>query len=223
MSEATPTAAGCTRHTFSFADYHDPPWMGFRSLRVMNDDTIAPGRRFGTHPHRDMKIVTLVLSGALEQKDSMGNGRVIRSGEVQYMAAGSGVEHSKFNPSPTEPVLLVQIWILPDKKGAKPNYAEKSFTVATEGHLNLVTSKTGRDGSNAINQNADLFVAKLDASGTVSYALRPNRHGWVQVLAGDVVVNGESLIPGHGAALSGESVVKIASARPLQVLLFDLI
>src|SRR5512146_774098 len=143
-----------TYHTFSFANYYDPQWMGYRSLRVINDDLVMPGMGFGTHPHRDMEIITYVLSGALEHKDSMGNGRVIRPGEVQYMAAGTGVLHSEFNPSRTDPVHLLQIWITPDKKGAKPNYAEKSLANAPTGRLNLVASKSGRDGSISINQDA---------------------------------------------------------------------
>src|ERR1700679_1949717 len=146
-----------SRFTFSFADYYDPKNMGFRTLRVINDDTVAGGGGFDTHPHRDMEIITYVLSGALEHKDSMGNGRIIRPGEVQYMAAGTGVAHSEFNPSPLEPVHLLQIWILPDRRGATPRYAEKSLAGAKSGQLHLVTSKSGRDGSIAINQDADLF------------------------------------------------------------------
>src|SRR5579864_8192344 len=148
-------------HTFSFADYHDPQWMGYRSLRVINDDLVMPGMGFGTHPHRDMEIITYILSGALEHKDSMGNGRVIRPGEVQYMAAGTGVRHSEFNPAKDEAVHLLQIWIVPDQTGVKPRYAEKSLQKAPGGKLNLVTSKTGRDNSIAIHQDADLWIAKL--------------------------------------------------------------
>src|SRR5512143_988259 len=149
--------------TFSFADYYDPKWMGFRSLRVINDDLVMPAEGFGTHPHRDMEIITYVLSGALQHKDSMGNGRVIRPGEVQYMAAGTGIQHSEFNPSPDEAVHLLQIWIVPDRKGLKPRYAERSMTDAPKGTFNLVVSKAGRDGSIAINQDADLYVARLDS------------------------------------------------------------
>src|SRR5213593_453976 len=151
-----------TYHTFSFAGYYDPEHMGFRSLRVINDDTVAPGAGFGTHPHRDMEIITYVLSGALQHKDSMGNGRVIRPGEVQYMAAGTGVQHSEFNPSKDEAAHFLQIWILPERRGIKPRYAEKSLVNARKGRLNLVVSKAGREGSLAINQDADLYVAKLD-------------------------------------------------------------
>src|SRR5436190_24217117 len=173
-------------HTFSFADYYDPQWMDFRSLRVINDDLVLPGKGFGTHPHRDMEIITYILSGALEHKDSMGNGRVIRTGDVQYMAAGTGVLHSEFNPSKDEAVHLLQIWIMPDQKGVKPGYGERSMTKAAAGQLHLVTSKTGRDGSIAINQDADLWLAKLDASNRVEHKLAPGRHAWVHVAEGEV-------------------------------------
>src|SRR6185369_14116089 len=179
-----------TWYTFSFADYHDPEWMGFRSLRVINDDTVAGGGGFGTHPHRDMEIITYVLSGQLEHKDSMGNGRTIKPGEVQYMAAGTGVQHSEFNPSNDEAVHLLQIWIQPDRKGAKPNYAEKSMSKLPAGQFNLITSKTGRDGSIAINQDADLWLAKLTAGNRVSHTLASGRHAWLHVAEGEVTVNG---------------------------------
>ena len=210
------------RHTFSFANYHDPQHMGFRSLRVINDDTVAAGAGFGTHPHRDMEIITYVLSGALQHKDSMGNGRVIRPGEFQYMAAGTGVEHSEFNPSPTEPVHLLQIWILPERRGLEPRYAEKSAIKVPTGRLNLIASKAGREGSIAINQDADLFLAKLQPGETVTHALRPLRHAWVHVAEGEVTLNGEALTGGDAAALSGESEIKLASTKNAQVLLFDL-
>ncbi len=152
-----------TWFTFSFADYYDPRFMGFRSLRVINDDTVLGGGGFETHPHRDMEIITYVLSGALEHKDSMGNGRVIQSGEIQYMAAGTGVSHSEFNPSRTEPVHLLQIWIVPDRKGVKPNYAERSSAIAPLGQCILIASKTGRAGSIAIIQEADLWLSKFQS------------------------------------------------------------
>jgi len=196
--------------------------MGFRSLRVINDDTVAAGGGFDMHPHRDMEIITVVLDGALEHKDSMGNGRVIRPGEVQYMAAGTGVLHSEFNPSPTDPVHLLQIWILPDKKGAKPNYAEKSLANAPVGRLNLVTSKSGRDSSIAINQDADLFVAKFRGGEAVTHSLRPNRHAWLHVAEGELTVNGQTLTAGDGLAVSEETELKLAAAKPAQALLFDL-
>ena len=211
-----------TCFTFSFADYHDPKWMGFRSLRVINDDTVAGGGGFGEHPHRDMEIITYILSGSLEHKDSMGNGRVIRAGEVQYMAAGTGVRHSEFNPSPADPVHLLQIWIVPDHKSAPPAYAEKSMVAAESGRLHLVSSKAGRDGSLSINQDADMFLAKLNAGDKVAHPLRPGRHAWIHVAEGAVTVNGELLQSGDGASVSDESHLQFAATKLSQVLLFDL-
>src|SRR5881296_3952512 len=211
-----------TYHTFSFADYYDPQWIGFRSLRVINDDLVMPGMGFGTHPHRDMEIITYILSGALEHKDSMGNGRVIRPGEVQYMAAGTGVQHSEFNPSKDEAVHLLQIWILPERKGLTPRYAEKSLKDAPEGKLHLVTSKAGRDGSIAIHQDADLWLAKLDADNRVTHKLAPERHAWVHVAEGEVSLNGKKLSGGDAAALSEESALELSATKTAQVLLFDL-
>jgi quercetin 2,3-dioxygenase len=211
-----------TYHTFSFADYYDPRWMGFRSLRVINDDLVMPGMGFGKHPHRDMEIITYVLSGALEHRDSMGNGRVIRAGEVQYMAAGTGVQHSEFNPSKDEAVHLLQIWIQPDRKGVTPRYAEKSFANLPTGALHLVTSKTGRNGSIAIHQDADLWLAKLGAGNRVSHPLAPGRHAWVHVAEGDIMLNGKALQAGDAAAVSEETKLELSATKPAQVLLFDL-
>lgn len=211
-----------TYHTFSFANYYDPHWMGFRSLRVINDDLVMPGMGFGTHPHRDMEIITYILSGALEHKDSMGNGRVIRAGEVQYMAAGTGVQHSEFNPSQDEAVHLLQIWIQPDRKGVTPRYAEKSLANAPAGTLHLVTSKAGRDGSVAIHQDADLWLARLDAGNRVAHKLAPGRHAWVHVAEGEVSLNGTKLSGGDAAAISEEGSLELSAAKPSQVLLFDL-
>jgi hypothetical protein len=211
-----------TYHTFSFADYYDPNWTGFRSLRVINDDLVMPGMGFGTHPHRDMEIITYILSGQLEHKDSMGNGRVIRAGDVQYMAAGTGVQHSEFNPSSEEAVRLLQIWIRPDTKGVKPRYAEKSFANAAPGALQLVTSKTGRDGSIAIHQDADLWLAKLSAGQSVTHSLASGRHAWVHVAEGEVTLNGQTLTGGDAAALSEEASIELSAKKPAQVLLFDL-
>lgn len=211
-----------TRFTFSFADYHDPNHMGFRSLRVINDDVVSPGGGFDMHPHRDMEIITVVLSGALEHKDSMGNGRVIRPGEVQYMAAGTGVLHSEFNPSETEPVHLLQVWIKPDMKGAKPNYAERDFKSAPVGKLNLIASKTGHDGSIAINQDAELLVGKFNGGETVTHSLRSGRHAWVHVAEGEVTLNGTLLNAGDGVAVSDERELKLVATKPGQVLVFDL-
>jgi redox-sensitive bicupin YhaK (pirin superfamily) len=209
-------------HTFSFADYYDPQWMGYRSLRVINDDLVMPGMGFGTHPHRDMEIISYVLSGAIEHKDSMGNGRVIRAGEFQYMAAGTGVQHSEFNPSKTEPLRLLQIWIQPDAKGVKPRYAEKNFATAPTGKLNLVASKSGRDGSIPIHQDAELSFAKLDAGQKVSQPLGKNRHAWVHVAEGEVEINGTKLSGGDAVGVSEENVLNISATKPSQVLLFDL-
>ncbi len=209
-------------HTFSFADYFDPQWMGYRSLRVINDDLVMPGMGFGTHPHRDMEIISYVLSGAIEHKDSMGNGRVIRAGEFQYMAAGSGVQHSEFNPSKTEPLRLLQIWIQPDVKGVKPRYAEKNYSAAPTGKLNLVASKSGRDGSIAIHQDADLSFAKLDAGQQITQPLAKGRHAWIHVAEGEVEVNGSKLSGGDAVGVSDESALEIAATKPSQVLLFDL-
>jgi hypothetical protein len=211
-----------TYHTFSFAGYYDPAHMGFRSLRVINDDKVAPGAGFGAHPHRDMEIITYVLSGALEHKDSMGNGRIIRPGEVQYMAAGTGVQHSEFNPSDKEPVHLLQIWIVPDRKGAKPRYEEKSLAKVRPGALNLVASKAGRDGSIAINQDADLYMARLKAGDQLAQELRPQRHAWIHVAEGEVNLNGQRLQAGDAAALSDEPRIELAASKDSQVLLFDL-
>lgn len=211
-----------TYHTFSFADYYDPRWMGFRSLRVINDDLVMPGMGFGTHPHRDMEILTYVLSGALEHKDSMGNGRVIRPGEVQYMAAGTGIQHSEFNPSPDEAVHLLQIWIQPAHKGLSPRYGERSMDNVPRGQFNLVACGSGRDGSIAINQDADLYLAKLDAGSETSHALKPGRHAWVHVAEGEVKLNGDTLKAGDAMALSDMPEVKLAGTKPSQVLLFDL-
>jgi redox-sensitive bicupin YhaK (pirin superfamily) len=169
-----------------------------------------------------MEIITYVLSGALEHKDSMGNGRIIRPGEIQYMAAGTGVAHSEFNPSPTEPVHLLQIWILPDHKGAKPTYAEKSFAEAMPGKLYQTASKSGRDGSIPINQDVDVFVGKLGVGDKVSYMLKPGRHAWLQVAEGELELNGLPLKAGDGAAISAESRLILESTGPAQVILFDL-
>ena len=208
--------------TFSFADYYDPQWLGFRSLRVINDDLILPGMGFGAHPHRDMEIISYVLAGALAHKDSMGNGRTIGAGEFQYMSAGSGVEHSEFNPSKTESTRLLQIWIRPDAKSVKPRYAERNFTKAETGKLHLVASKTGRDGAMEIHQDAELLLGKLDVGQSVKHSLAPNRHAWVHVAEGEVTLNGQKLSGGDAVGVSGESVLEISAGKPSQVLVFDL-
>jgi redox-sensitive bicupin YhaK (pirin superfamily) len=211
-----------TYHTFSFAGYYDPAHMGFRSLRVINDDAVEPGAGFGTHPHRDMEIITYILKGRLEHKDSMGHGRVIQRGDVQYMAAGTGVQHSEFNPSNSEPVHLLQIWIQPDTKGVKPRYAEKSMAQAGTGKLHLITSKTGRDDSIAIHQDADLYLARLSAGDSIGHALRPGRAAWVHVAEGNANVNGQTLKAGDAAAIENETRVEMSGDPAAQVLVFDL-
>jgi redox-sensitive bicupin YhaK (pirin superfamily) len=209
-------------HSFSFADYHDPQHMGFRSLRVINDDTIAAGGGFGTHPHRDMEIITYVLSGALEHKDSMGHGRIIRPGEFQYMAAGTGIQHSEFNPLPDQSTHLLQIWILPDRRGHEPRYAEKSFNGEATGQLSLVASNDGRDGSIAINQDADLWLARLQPGDAVTHALQDGRHVWLHVAEGGVEVNSHQLRSGDAIVMSDERDVNLKAGQLSQVLLFDL-
>jgi len=211
-----------TYHTFSFANYYDPEWMGFRDLRVINDDYVAPGMGFGKHPHRDMEIITYVLSGALEHKDSMGNGRVIRPGDFQYMAAGTGVQHSEFNPSKAEAVHLLQIWIQPDQTGAKPTYGEKACANAEPGKLHLIASKSGRNDSIRVNQDADLWLARFTNGQTVAHELKPKRHAWVHVAEGEVTLNGKTLKAGDAAAVSHEPKLELAGKGPAQVLLFDL-
>ena len=212
-----------TRFTFSFADYFDPEHVQFRTLRVMNDDRVAGGGGFPTHPHRDMEIVTYVLDGALAHKDSMGNGSVIKPGDVQYMSAGSGVTHSEFNASETEPVHLYQIWMFPEKKGLKPQYDQKSFSAAEKrGKLRLVASPDGRDGSVKIRQDNDLYVTVLGSGESVKHQLEPDRHAYVQVARGSVKLNGEKLEAGDGVALSEEASIELTGVNDAEVLLFDL-
>jgi redox-sensitive bicupin YhaK (pirin superfamily) len=210
-----------SRHTFSFADYHDPAHMGFRSLRVINEDRVQPGRGFPPHSHRDMEIVTYVLSGSLEHKDSLGNGSVIRHGEVQRMTAGTGVTHSEYNPSPAEPVHFLQIWILPERSGLPASYEQRALD-AGSGRLRLVASPDGRDGSLVVHQDAALLAARLGAGERVEHPLRAERHAWVQVAAGAVDVNGTALRQGDGAAISDESQLVLRATEPSEVLLFDL-
>lgn len=212
-----------THYSFSFADYYDPEWTGFRALRVINDDTIAGGGGFGTHPHRDMEIITYILNGALQHRDSMGHEAVLKAGDVQRISAGTGIAHSEFNHSPSDPVHLLQIWILPERKGVKPSYAERSFGNKNSTELfTLVASRTGRDGSVAINQDADVWLARMSAGGSASLPLRPGRHAWVQAAEGEINVNGQSLRAGDGAALSDETELHFSAKNAAQVLLFDL-
>lgn len=210
-------------HTFSFADYYDPQFMGFRDLRVINEDRVEPGQGFGTHPHRDMEIITFVLDGALEHKDSMGNGSMIRPGEIQAMSAGTGVTHSEFNPSSKDLVHLLQIWLQPERKGIKPSYQQKSFTEnERRGKLRLLASGRVSDGAAKINQNVDLFTAALTKKERIEYKLEPGRHAWVQVTRGSLNVNGSLLETGDGAAVSDEKVLELAAKTPAEFLLFDL-
>lgn len=211
-----------TYHTFSFADYYDPAQMNFRALRVINEDFIAPGMGFGTHPHRDMEIVTYIVKGALQHRDSMGNSAVMRAGDIQRISAGSGIMHSEFNASSSEPVHLLQIWLMPDQKGVKPGYVERSFARAMPGQLHLATSKIGRDGSIPIHQDADLYFARLDAGQKTELALRPGRYAWLQVIDGKLDVNGTRLQAGDGAGISQEEAVKLAAVESSHLLLFDL-
>jgi len=212
-----------SRFTFSFADYYDPQYIHFRTLRVMNDDHIAAGAGFPTHPHRDMEIVTFVLEGALEHRDSMGNGSVIRPGDVQYMSAGTGVTHSEFNASKTETVHLYQIWMFPDQKGYQPTYGQKHFAEADKrGKLRLVVSPDGREGSVKIRQDNELYATVLAPGETVQHALKPERHAYVQVARGSVTLNGQPLETGDGAAISDEQSINLAGVQDAEVLLFDL-
>jgi quercetin 2,3-dioxygenase len=212
-----------TRFTFSFADYYDPKHVQFRTLRVMNDDRVAGGAGFPTHPHRDMEIVTYVLEGALAHQDSMGNGSTIRPGDVQYMSAGTGVAHSEFNASPTEPVHLYQIWMFPDKNGHKPRYDQRNFSEAEKrGKLRLLVSPDGRDGSVEIRQDNELYATVLKPGESVKHELKPERHAYVQVARGSVKLNGQALEAGDGAAISREKALQLTGIEDAEVLVFDL-
>ena len=212
-----------TRVSFSFADYYDPKHVQFRTLRVMNDDHVAGGGGFPMHPHRDMEIITYVLEGALEHRDSMGNGSVIRPGDVQYMSAGTGVTHSEFNASRTDPVHLYQIWMFPDKTGHKPTYDQKNFgTEEKQGKLRVLASPNGRDGSVKIRQDNELYGTLLSAEQSVRHELKPERHAYVQVARGSVKLNGKQLDEGDGAAVSEEKAIELTGVKDAEVLLFDL-
>lgn len=209
-----------TYHTFSFDQYYDPRHMGFRALRVINEDRVAPAQGFGTHPHRDMEIITYILEGALEHKDSMGTGSIIRPGEVQRMSAGTGVTHSEFNPSRSEPVHLLQIWILPESRGIKPGYEQKQIDRdEMSGKLRLVAAREPVDDAVKIHQDVRLLATVLDGD-EVSYDLKPGRFAWIQVARGSLTVNGKSLEAGDGAALAEEQSVTLSGKG--EALLFDL-
>jgi redox-sensitive bicupin YhaK (pirin superfamily) len=211
-----------TRHTFSFDQYRDPSWMGFRSLRVINEDFVAPGGGFPMHPHRDMEIITYVLEGALAHKDSMGNGSIIHPGDGQRMSAGTGIRHSEANPSTKDPVHLLQIWILPDRHGHEPEYEQGSFAEEEKrGRLRLIASPDGADGSVTIHQDAKLYASLLSPGQQVEHELSTGRFGWLQVAKGAVELNGTALNHGDGAATDDENLV-IQAAEHSEILLFDL-
>jgi hypothetical protein len=213
-----------SRHSFSFGHYYDPKHMGFGPLRVINEDRVRPGAGFDTHGHRDMEIISYVLEGALEHRDSIGTGSIIRPGDVQRMSAGSGIRHSEFNPSASEPVHFLQIWLLPNEEGLSPSYEQKTFADSEKrGQLRLVAARDGRDGAVLIHQDADIFASLLDADETVSHELAAGRKGWIQVLRGAVEVNGENLRAGDGAAASGQPRLQITGKSDgSEILLFDL-
>jgi quercetin 2,3-dioxygenase len=212
-----------SRHTFSFGEYHDPRHMGFRSLRVINDDRVTPGAGFGTHGHRDMEILSYVLEGGLEHEDSTGGGGVIRPGEIQFMRAGTGVTHSEYNASKTEPVHFLQIWIVPDARGLAPRYDQKAFDAeaARKGFV-LLASRDGRDGSIRVQQDVALWMTRLGEGEERAHALAPGRHAWLHVARGSVAVEGNRLEAGDGAAVSGEAGLRLVGRGDAEVLLFDL-
>jgi len=211
-------------HTFSFDRYYDPRYMSFRHLRVLNEDWVEGGKGFPTHPHRDMEIITYVLEGALEHRDSLGTGSVIRPGEVQRMSAGRGITHSEFNASPTERVHLLQIWITPARLGLSPGYEQKSIPGSEDGGLRLIAAPDGRDGAVTIHQDAEVYAARLEAGAEAQHSLKPGRHAWVQVARGALSLNGLAMKAGDGAGVSQEQEIRL-SADPTQaaeLLLFDL-
>ena len=213
-----------SKHTFSFGEYHHPKHMGYGPLRVINEDRVSPGQGFGTHAHRDMEIISYVLEGALEHKDSIGTGSVIRPGDVQVMSAGTGIRHSEFNHSKSDPVHLLQIWVIPGREGIAPRYEQKSFIDSDKrGRLCLVGSKDGHDGSVVIHQDVEMFAALLDAGEELVHAVAPGRKSWLQVLRGAVALNGQALDVGDGAAVEDESKLILKGVAPgSEVLLFDL-
>jgi redox-sensitive bicupin YhaK (pirin superfamily) len=212
-----------SRHTFSFGDYYDPQHMGFRVLRVINDDRVAPGSGFGMHGHRDMEILTYILSGSLEHRDSLGSGAVMKRGDVQRMSAGTGIRHSEFNPSRMEPGHFLQIWLLPERTGLRPEYEQRHFTEEEKsGRLRLLASHDGRDGSLTIHQDVNVLGAVLAPGDRISHRLGAGRHAWIQVAAGALQLNGQPLSAGDGAALTAEPAVELFGTETAEVLLFDL-
>src|SRR5580704_18832592 len=211
-----------SRHTFSFGDYYDPKEPGFSVLRVINDDWIAKAKGFGTHPHRDMEIITYVLQGAVEHRDSLGTHGVIPAGDVQRMSAGTGITHSEFNPSPSEDLHFLQIWILPEARGIKPGYEQKTLGDRTQGKLVLVASHEGGDDALKINQDADLYIGALKAGQSAEQGLAAGRNAYAHVARGKVSINGVALGEGDGAKISDESKLKFSASADAEVLLFDL-
>jgi redox-sensitive bicupin YhaK (pirin superfamily) len=212
-----------SRHTFSFGEHYDPRFMGFRALRVINEDRVAPGQGFGTHPHRDMEIISYMLEGALRHEDSMGTSSVINVGDVQRMSAGTGVLHSERNASGTEPVHFLQIWLMPERNRMSPGYEQRTFPLADRrGRLTLLASRDRREGSVGIHQDVDLFSALLDPGQTVRHEIRPGRHAWMQVARGAVTLNGASFTAGDGAAIDDETGLEISALTDAEILLFDL-
>ncbi len=212
-----------SRHSFSFGQYFDPAHMGFGPLRVINEDRVKPGAGFDTHGHRDMEILSYVLEGALEHKDSIGTGSVIRPGELQRMSAGSGIQHSEFNASPRSPVHFLQIWIMPDRKGLTPSYEQKAFPLEDKARLHLVASRQRREGSLTLHQDVDLYAGRLEAGSRRSHGLRPGRLGWLQVAAGSVDLNGIRLETGDGAAIKAEPRLTVTAETDAEILLFDMV
>ncbi len=211
------------RHTFSFNRFYDPEYMGFRSLRVINDDVVAPGGKFGMHPHENMEILTWILSGSLVHEDSTGARGEIRPGDVQRMSAGTGVFHSEANGSQTEPVRLLQIWLLPEREGLEPSYEEKHFPEEERRNvLRVIASREAGEGAAKIHQDARVYASLLDQDAQVEHALAPGRHAWVQVARGEVVLNGTALSEGDGAAVSEETKLALKAVSPAEILLFDL-
>jgi redox-sensitive bicupin YhaK (pirin superfamily) len=207
-----------SRHSFSFGHYHDPEHMGFRTLRVINEDRVAPGAGFGTHPHRDMEILTYVVSGALEHKDSMGSSSVLHAGEFQRMSAGTGVTHSEFNHSAEEPVHFLQMWVLPEREGLEPGYEQKPFP---DQGVQLVAARDGRDGALTIHQDVNLWLASLWGAQRQTISLAPGRHAWIQMVEGEAEVAGHALHAGDGAAATGVAELTLAARTPARMLVFD--
>jgi quercetin 2,3-dioxygenase len=212
-----------SRHTFSFGDYYDVDHMGFRSLRVINDDVVAPGRGFGQHPHRDAEIFSYVIEGELEHKDSLGNGRIVKAGDLQYISAGSGVLHSEFNPSSKKPVHFLQIWLMPKMRGGEPRYAEKSLGRAAQPNaLTLLFAGEPRDGAVEIRADAEIYFGKLEAGQQLEHHAAPGRAQWLHIISGELSVLGENLKAGDGAAIENVSALEFRSGPGVQFLLFDL-